>query len=368
MPEEKNSTPASEPRAEPIIITGQPSEQADLDQYKGFAALKGRSPMQDAVREFRRNKIAVAGSIFVAFIVLIALFAPLITPYDFANQNLSQVRTKPLTPYIVTTDRLPRCHWAGTPLQPFCTVFLVGSDALGRDLYSRTIYGTRVSISVALVASGVSLIIGSVFGTISGYAGGRVDNLMMRIVDFLYAVPLLPIIILMSVYFQALARRGTAVGLGGFMLKLNQDMGGLLFLFIAIGALNWIGMARLARGQVLSYKQKEFVEAARAIGASNSRIIFKHLIPNIIGPLLISESLAIPGYIFLEATLSFIGLGVNPPIPSWGAMINEGYQGIRSNPHLVLVPGIALSLLTLAFNFMGDGLRDAFDTRLRGRK
>jgi oligopeptide transport system permease protein len=189
----------------------------------------------------------------------------------------------------------------------------------------------------------------------------------MRVVDFLYAIPLLPIIIMMQVYFQALGRQGVSTGMAGSLIRLNQSMGGLLFLFIAIGALNWIGMARLARGQVLSYKHKEFVEAAEAVGASQSRIIFKHLLPNIFGPLLIAESLAIPGYIFTEAVLSFIGLGVNPPTPSWGSMISSGYQGVRSNPHLVLVPGIALTSLTLAFNFLGDGLRDAFDPKMRGR-
>lgn len=329
---------------------------------------KGRSPLQDAFREFRRNVIGVAGAIFIIIIILVAVFAPIITPYGYATQNLNYTRQKPLTGYILTTDQLENCHWAGTPIEWGCTLYLTGSDALGRDLWSRTIYGTRVSLSVALVASAVSLIIGTIFGTISGYAGGRVDNLMMRVVDFMYAIPILPIIIMMTVYFQALARQGVTTGFMGGVIQLNRLTGGLLFLFIAIGALNWIGMARLARGQVLSYKQQEFVEAARAVGANNTHIIFKHLIPNIIGPLIISETLAVPGYIFLEATLSFIGLGVNPPTPSWGAMINEGYQGIRSNPHLVLVPGLALALLTLAFNFMGDGLRDAFDTRLRGRK
>jgi oligopeptide transport system permease protein len=329
---------------------------------------KGRSPTQDAWREFRRNKIAVGGLIFIIIVVLVALFAYYITPYDFAHQNTRNGRAKPLTPYIVTTDQIDACHWAGTPLEMGCTVFLTGSDPLGRDLWSRTIYGTRVSLSVAIIASMVSLVIGSVYGTISGFSGGAVDNLMMRIVDFLYAIPFLPIIILMQVYFSALSRQGVTTGVMGTLISWNQALGGLLFLFIAIGALNWLGMARLARGQVLSYKQKEFVEAARMIGASNGRIIFRHLLPNIIGPLVIAESLGIPGYIFLEATLSFIGLGVNPPTPSWGAMINDGYQGIKSNPHLVLVPGAALTLLTLAFNFMGDGLRDAFDTRLRGRK
>ncbi|NIP54371.1 MAG: ABC transporter permease, partial [Phycisphaerae bacterium] len=283
-------------------------------------------------------------------------------------QNTAYARAKPMTGYDITTVQAEeKCTWYGTPLEFGCTLFIAGSDNLGRDLYSRTIYGTQVSLAVAFVASSVSLIIGFIYGTVSGYLGGRVDNVMMRIVDFMYGVPTLPIIILMTFYFQSISRRGDATGLAGALIDLNRSMGGLFFLFIAIGALNWIGMARLARGQVLSYKQKEFVEAAHALGATDSQIIFKHLMPNVIGPLIIYETLAIPGYIFLEATLSFIGLGVNPPTPSWGAMISCCYAGLRSNPHLVMVPGIALTSLTLAFNFMGDGLRDAFDTRLRGR-
>jgi oligopeptide transport system permease protein len=329
---------------------------------------KGRSPGQDAVREFRRNKIAVLGLVFVTLVILGALIAPVLTPYDYAQQNLRSNRSDPMEGYnIVQEYAEENCHWYGTPLEWGCTVYFIGSDALGRDLWSRLVYGARVSLSVALSASLVSLLIGAIYGTISGFAGGRTDNLMMRVVDFLYAIPLLPIIILMTVYFKALARQGVTTGFMGSLLVLNKATGGLLFVFIAIGALNWIGMARLARGQVLSYKNKEFVEAAQALGAGNNHIVFKHLIPNVIGPLLVAESLQIPGYIFLEAALSFIGLGVDPPTPSWGAMINEGYPGIRSKPHLVLAPGIALSMLTLAFNFMGDGLRDAFDTRLRGR-
>ena len=329
---------------------------------------KSRSPMQDAMREFRRNKVSVGGTIFILFVIIVAIAAPVFAPYHYATQNLRNNRAKPMEGYdIVDSYAEKECHWYNTPLEWGCTLYIAGSDALGRDLWSRIVYGTRVSLSVAVLASSVSLIIGMIYGTISGYAGGRVDNLMMRIVDFLYAIPLLPIIILMTVYFNAVQRQGVDTGLMSWLVDMNQLTGGLLFVFIAIGALNWIGMARLARGQVLSYKEKEFVEAAQAIGAGNGHIIFKHLIPNVIGPLLIAESLAIPGYIFLEAALSFIGLGVTPPTPSWGSMINEGYSGIRSNPHLVLFPGVALSLLTLAFNFMGDGLRDAFDTRLRGR-
>lgn len=340
---------------------------AELAEQDVIENAKGRSPAQDAWRRFRRNKAAVIGAIFVGFVMIVALVAPIITPYQPSTQNLNETRAKPMTGYNITTDFAPKCHWYGTPLEWGCTIFFAGSDALGRDLWSRLIYGTRVSLAVALVAASVSFVIGTIFGTISGYLGGRVDNLMMRIVDFLYAIPILPLIILMTFYFQALSRRGDVEGLMGLLINLNRATGGLLFLFIAIGALNWIGMARLARGQVLTYKQQEFVEAAQAMGASDGRIIARHLMPNIIGPLIIAETLAIPGYIFLEAILSFIGLGVNPPTPSWGAMINDGYQGLRSNAHLVLVPGTALVLLTLAFNFMGDGLRDAFDVRLRGR-
>lgn len=339
---------------------------SNLDDAQALG--KGRSPGQDAVREFRRNKIAVIGLVFIVLVILGAIFAPLITPYEYATQNLRSNRASPMEGYNITQEYAEEnCHWYGTPLEWGCTVYFIGSDPLGRDLWSRLVYGARVSLSVAISAALVSLLIGTIYGTISGYAGGRTDNLMMRIVDFLWGVPLLPIIIIMTVYFKALTRAGVTTGFMGSLLLLNKATGGLLFVFIAIGALNWIGMARLARGQVLSYKNKEFVEAAQALGAGDNHIVFKHLIPNVIGPLLIQESLAIPGYIFLEAALSFIGLGVDPPTPSWGAMINEGYPGIRSKPFLVLAPGIALSLLTLAFNFMGDGLRDAFDTRLRGR-
>ena len=187
---------------------------------------------------------------------------------------------------------------------------------------------------------------------------------MMRVVDFLYAFPFLIMVILLQTYFKAVARRGgRELVLAAAIINLNNEMGGMLFLFIAIGLINWLGMARMARGQVLSYKQMEFVEAARALGANESRIMFKHLLPNIMGPLIVAETLSIPGYIFTEAFLSFIGLGVNAPTPSWGIMIQEGVQALRSYPNQVLFPALALSLITLAFNFLGDGLRDAFDPR-----
>jgi oligopeptide transport system permease protein len=216
-------------------------------------------------------------------------------------------------------------------------------------------------LGFAFVAATVSLVVGTIYGMISGYFGGKMDNVMMRVVDFLYAFPFLVVVILMQTYFKALERRGGV----SFFFDLNDRMGGMLFLFIAIGLIDWIGMARIARGQVLQYKRMEFVEAAHAVGSSDTRIVMKHLLPNILGPLIVAISLAIPGYIFLEAFLSFIGLGVNPPTPSWGIMVSEAVQALRSYPNQVLVPALALCLTTLAFNFLGDGLRDALDPRMK---
>ncbi len=317
---------------------------------------KERSPTQAAFRQLMKNKFAVGGGILIILIISVALFAdnslialitkqeikPLIAPYHFAKVSFVDNNAPP----------------GGK--------FLLGADYLGRDLLSRTIYGARVSLSMALVASMVSIVIGITYGLISGYFGGIVDNIMMRIVDYLYCFPFTIFVILMQVVFKAFSRRGQTTGLMGVLIKANSQMGGMLFLFIAIGLLNWIDMARLARGQVLSYKEKEFVEAAKAVGSSNIRIIFRHILPNIIGPCIIRETLTIPAYIFYEAFLSFIGLGVNPPTPSWGIMISEGVQGLRSYPFQTFVPALALTITTLAFNFLGDGLRDAFDPRLRG--
>ncbi|MCK4724517.1 MAG: ABC transporter permease [Anaerolineales bacterium] len=315
---------------------------------------KERSLWEEAMIRLVRNKVAVASGIFLIVLVLATILADFIAPFGYAEQDLINNNAIPewmlfLLPegaenYARISDKFP-----------------LGADHLGRDLFSRALYGARVSLGFALVAATVSLVIGTIYGMISGYVGGKVDNFMMRIVDFLYAFPFLVVVILLQTYFKALERRGGA----SFIFDLNESMGGMFFLFIAIGLIDWIGMARIARGQVLQYKRMEFVEAAHAVGAGDSRIIMKHLLPNILGPLIVAESLNIPTYIFLEAFLSFIGLGVNPPTPSWGIMISEAVQGLRSYPNQVLVPALALSLTTLAFNFLGDGLRDALDPRLK---
>ncbi len=318
--------------------------------------VRGRSPTQDAFRRLFKHRAATVGAVYVLLLLVVALFVdttipaaifggearPLIAPKHFAEVSFFERDLPPGTP--------------GFPL---------GTDYLGRDILSRTLYGTRVSLAVAIVAATVALIVGLTYGVISGFAPSSVDNAMMRFVDFLYGFPLLIFIILMQALFKAVSRRG-ATGFVGMMVGIDKALGGMFFLFVALGILNWIGMARLARGQTLSVKQKEYIESARALGASNLRIVFRHVLPNIIGPCIVSETLAIPGYILTEAFLSFIGLGVTPPTPSWGLMISETYQGLRTYPWETLIPGAALATTTLAFNFLGDGLRDAFDPRLRG--
>jgi len=332
---------------------------AELSPREGTPEVRReRSLFEESLVRLFKNRIAVGSMIFIALLTVTAIFPQLITNADPIRQDLLQ------------TNAAPR--WM-LPIMPenaenyvnFSDDYVLGADHLGRDLWARTIYGARVSLAVAFVASAVSLFVGTVYGSISGFLGGKVDNVMMRIVDFLYGFPFLIVVILLQAYFKALARRGAGEGIGGTIVRLNNQMGGMLFLFIAIGLVNWLALARIARGQVLSYKEKEFVEAARSIGASDTRIMFKHLLPNIMGPLIVAETLQIPGYIFLEAFLSFIGLGVNPPTPSWGIMISEAVQGLRSYPNQIIVPAIMLSVTTLAFNFLGDGLRDAFDPRLK---
>jgi len=308
-----------------------------------FAARKERSPWGDAWRALLKNRLAVASGIFIILLIFVAVFAKYIAPYPYDKGNL-------LDNYALPGPK-----------------YLLGADFLGRDILSRTIYGTQVSLAVGFVGAFVSLLVGMTYGLISGYSSTRVDNLMMRFVDFLYAMPILIFVILLQVYFKAVARTGAGGPFLHTLVAIDNKMGGMFFIFIAIGLLNWLGMARIMRGQVLSLKRKEFIEAARSIGASDLRIIFRHLFPNALGPCIVAETLAIPGYISTEAFLSFLGLGVNAPRPSWGIMISEGYVGLRSYPHLLLAPAVALTLTILAFNFLGDGLRDAFDPRLRGQ-
>lgn len=239
--------------------------------------------------------------------------------------------------------------------------YALGTDNLGRDLLSRIIYGARVSLAVAFVGPMMSLLVGTIFGLVSGYAGGWMDNFMMRIVDTMYAFPTILFIILMMAYFRA---SFTVSEPGTFAYRINEideHFGGMMFIFIGVGLTSWMGTARLARGQVLSIREKEYIEAAVSIGTSHRVIIFRHILPNILGPIVVAETLTIPTYISFEAFLSFIGLGVNRPTPSWGSMIADGAETISTYPYQAIFPAMALFFIIFAFNFLGDGLRDALD-------
>jgi oligopeptide transport system permease protein len=330
---------------------------------KARAKERVRTPLTDAWDQFKRNKLAVIAIVYVVLVIVAALSADvwrsvgLIDDPLFLHQGkVSMSYSPPLT-----------CTQDARRMSPqWCFVF--GADQLGRDILSRIVYGSRISLAVAFVGATVAMLIGIIYGVVSGYYGGGLDNFMMRIVDILYAIPELPIIILFQVFFKTLSDYKDRVGpLGQAMVDIDNSMGGMFFVFIVIGLTSWIGIARLARGQVLSYKQKEFVEAARSVGARDRRIIFAHLLPNIIGPIIVVICGAVPAFIFTESALSYLGLGVNPPTPSWGAMIAQAQDGgFFSRPWLILWPTVALGSTVLAFYLIGNGLRDALDPRLRG--
>ncbi len=285
-----------------------------------LATTKPRSLWSDAWRRLRRNKAALLGLTMIVILVLVAIFADVLAPYHYAEQHMDAV-FKPV----------------GTPGYP------LGTDQLGRDLLSRLIYGARISLSVAFLAQLLVLLIGLPIGVIAGSSARAVDNLLMRFTDIMYAFPdLLFVIIILSV--------------------LGRN---LIFVPLAIGIVNWTTMARLVRGQILSLKEQDYVLAARALGVPKSRIITRHLLPNTLTPVIVAVTLGIPQYILLEATLSFIGIGAPPPMPSWGLMINDGFNSIFSFPHLVVLPGIAIAVTMLSFTFLGDGLRDALDPRAK---
>jgi oligopeptide transport system permease protein len=281
----------------------------------------------DAGRRLLRNRAAVLGGVVVVLLVLVAIFADVIAPHSPTKQDLMAMFAAPGGQY---------------PL---------GTDNLGRDQLSRLIYGARVAVAVGVFTQFVILLIGIPIGAVAALLGGRIDNLLMRFTDIVYAFPDLLLIILLTT-----ALRDN---------PLRSVWGGLLIIFFAIGIANWVGIARLTRGQLLSLKEREFVEAARALGAGNAHIIGKHLLPNALGPIIVSVTFGIPFAIFTEATLSFLGLGIVPPNPSWGSMIQDGYQAIFAYPHLVLFPALAIGVTLLAFTFLGDGLRDALDPRMK---
>lgn len=291
------------------------------DQLAPEAVLKkaeeGTSLWHDAWLRLRKNKMAMLGGIIILFLMLVSFLAPLIAPYSLEAQDLNLYAVGPRA-----------AHWFGT-------------DTLGRDVLTRLLYGGRVSMSVGLAATTVSLVIGVLYGAISGFIGGRLDSVMMRFVDIMYSMPFIIFVILLMVLFGR-----------NFYL-----------LFVAIGAVEWLTMARIVRGQVTTLKHQEFIEATRALGLRKRRIILRHVIPNTLGPVVVYATLTVPSVMLLEATLSFLGLGVQPPMSSWGLMINEGAQYMEDAPWLLIFPGVALALTLFSLNFLGDGLRDALDVR-----
>jgi len=322
------------------------------------ARRKTASLWSDALYRLGRNKAAVFGGTLVVLLTLTAIFAAQVAPYSYSEQQRDHA------------DAMPAWMISLFPMvEPYAKVsdqFSVGADYVGRDLLSRLIYGAQISMSVAYVGPIIALLVGTVYGLIAGFFGGRVDNFMMRVVDVMYAFPTMLLIILMMAFFRSSFAESEPGSLSYTLNEIDRRFGGMLFIFVGIGITAWMGTARLARGQVLSLREQEFTLAARAMGAGSGRIIFRHLLPNVLGPLVITVTLAIPRYISFEAFLSFIGLGVNAPTPSWGSMISDGALAIRTYPHQAILPALALSITMFAFNFLGDGLRDALDPRLRG--
>jgi oligopeptide transport system permease protein len=332
----------------------------------------------DAWRRLLKNKAAVIGGIIIILIMLVAIFAdtwiftlftgeepqPLLAPQSYEKQSLVDNNAVPYWLTVVFPSMKPVGEEGG--YARISDKFILGADYNGRDLLSRIIYGTRVSLAVAFVGSFISLFLGVIYGTVSGYFGGRADNLMMRFVDVMYGFPDVLFVILLLAFFRSTTAAAEAGTLRGFFTMIDNSMGGMFFIFIGIGVTAWMSMARLTRGQILSLREKEFIEAARSIGTLDLNIMTRHIWPNILGPIVVAATLAIPTYIAVEAFLSFIGLGVLRPTPSWGAMIVDGAAAIRTYPHQAIFPALALAITMFAFNFLGDGLRDALDPRLKG--
>ena len=271
---------------------------------------------EDAWRKLKQNKLSIVGLIFIILITTLAVVVPIFSKYSIFETNLSM------------TNRFPSAaHWFGT-------------DQLGRDIFVRVMYGARYSLAIAFIASFLNLIIGILYGGVSGYFGGRVDTFMMRVVDIIYSIPMTIYVILIMVTFEK---------------------GGFLNIVLALALSYWIGMARIVRGEILQLKQQEYILAARTLGASNRRILFKHLLPNSMSSIIVTLTLQIPSAIFTEAFLSFIGLGITPPAASWGTLANDALGGFRLYPYQ-----LAICLTILAFNLLGDGLRDALDPKVRG--
>ena len=305
---------------------------------------KERSLWGDAWRRLLRNRAAALALGIVIVLAIVALIAPLIAPHNPVLQTGNN------------SLRLPAWVRDANPTRDGNSQYLFGTDAIGRDILSQLIYGTRVSLLVGIIPVIITTVIGVLIGLVSGFAGGTVDNLLMRFTEIVYAFPDLLFVIIVTTAF-----RDTLFG---------QAFNGLLLIFFALSLTGWVGLARLVRGQVLSLKQKEFIEASRALGVPTWKVLLRHILPNTLAPIIVTIAFAIPGYAVAEAGLTFLGVGMRPsldpnnPFPtSWGVMLQDGFSNINSNPWMLLFPAVGVALLTVAFTFLGDGLRDALDPR-----
>ena len=305
---------------EPVNITDDLFEKLPEDEKNAeFIAITLKTFARDAWDRFKRNKLALMGLIFLVVIIILAIVVPMVAPFQFDTQDMANRNALP------------------SLVHPF------GTDKLGRDIFVRIMYGARVSLSIGFSTAAINLIIGVLYGGISGYVGGKVDMVMMRIIDIIYAVPSLIYVVLILLVF------GDSIG----------------SMMLAICLTSWIGMARQVRTQIMSLKEMEFSLAAKVLGASNSRILLRHLIINALGPIIVSLTMMVPGAIFTEASLSFIGIGLNPSIPSWGKLANDCRALVFNQPIQIIWPVMAISLTILALNFVGDGIGEAFQARTR---
>lgn len=332
----------------------------DEEKYMQQRMRESTTFLKDGLRRLSRNKIAMVCFAIISLIILIAAFVPMIYPYSYSEQ----LGINPGEPVDSSYNNLKPFEYGETELERIANgekVFphIFGTDSAGRDYAIRVIYGTRVSLLVGFFASLIVLVIGAVYGSVSGFYGGKVDLIMMRIVDIIYSLPdLLMIILLSSILNVTLAPKIE----GTVLAKLGT---GMISIFIVFALLYWVSMARLVRGQILTIKQQDYVLAARSIGAKSSHIIKRHMLPNCISVLIISTALQIPSAIFTESYLSFLGLGVDMPMPSLGSLASDALDGIYSYGYRLIIPAVTICLIVLSLNLLGDGLRDAFDPKLK---
>lgn len=326
-------------------------EKATNDEKQDLVIMrKSTSLWKDAMRRFRKNKFAMVALVMIIVLFLFAFVGPLLSPYDYDEFNKGEEDQGPVITNADGQQVFNQAH-------PF------GTDKFGRDLLVRNMYGARISLSIGIIAALLTFIIGSIYGSVSGFIGGRTDNIMMRIIDIIYSIPDLLIVILLSV---SLKEPLESVLENSPIFSSISDLGPAFFaMLIVFAMLYWGTMARIVRGEVLRIKEQEYVLAARAMGAKSSRIIRKHVLPNCMGPIIVTTTLQIPSAIFTESFLSFIGLGISAPLASLGSMVTDALQGVYSYPTRVLFPALIIALIILAFNTVGDALRDVLDPRMK---